>query len=51
MSDAAIFVIGLLTSLLLGGGLVFTIFEVRRIERETSLKTGPHTSNAGRSNK
>jgi hypothetical protein len=51
MSDAAIFVIGLLTSLLLGGGLVITFFEIRRIERETPLKNGPHTSNAGRVNK
>jgi len=38
MSDAAIFVAGLFTSLLLFGGLGFTILEVKRIERKTATK-------------
>jgi len=38
MSDAAIFIAGLFTSLLLFGGLGFTILEVKRIEREAATK-------------
>ena len=40
MSDTAIFIVGLLTSLVLGGGLAFTIVEVRRIEKELEEKRG-----------
>ncbi len=36
MSDTFIFAVGLLTSLLCGGGLAITFFEIRRIERETA---------------
>lgn len=35
MSDTSIFAIGVFVTLLLGGGLGFTIYEMRRIYQET----------------
>jgi len=36
MSDTGIFLFGLFVSTLLGGGMVFTVLEVRRIERKNT---------------
>ena len=36
MSDTAIFIIGLFVSLLLAGGLRFTITEFRRLDKEAA---------------
>jgi len=36
--NATIFVVGLFVSLLLAGGLIFTVLEVRRIERTQAGK-------------
>jgi hypothetical protein len=38
MSDAAIFVMGTFTSLLLSGGIFYTFIEVRRIKELTEAK-------------
>ena len=38
MTDKAIFIAGLITFLLLAGGLIFTVLEVRRIEEEGAAK-------------
>lgn len=35
MSNSSIFAIGVFVTLLLGGGLAFTIYEMRRIYRES----------------
>jgi len=38
MSDSAILVIGLVVSLLLAGGLRFTVLEFRRLDKEATAK-------------
>jgi len=38
MSDTAIFIIGLVVSVLLAGGLRFTVLEFRRLDKEATAK-------------
>jgi len=38
MSDTAIFIIGLVVSVLLAGGLRFTVLEFRRLDKEATSK-------------
>jgi len=38
MSDTAIFIIGLVVSMLLAGGLRFTVLEFRRLDKEATAK-------------
>lgn len=40
MSDTAIFLVGLFTSLLLFGGLAFTVYDVRKLGREADAASG-----------
>jgi CHASE3 domain sensor protein len=45
MSNSGIFAIGVFVTLLLGGGLCFTIYEMRRIYRE-SIDTAERSKTA-----
>jgi hypothetical protein len=38
MSDTMIFIVGMVTFLLLSGGLAFTVLEVRRLDEQAKVK-------------